>query len=286
MQDLIHKANIIVEALPYINKLAGKVVVIKYGGSAMNDPSVVNTVMQDVAVLKMVGVRPILVHGGGPEINTLLDRLGIESKFKDGLRITDAAAMEVVQMALCGKLNKNIAARITSLGVKAIGLSGKDAKLIEAVKLTESGDLGYVGRITAINTALLDNLCRGEYVPVVASVGADADGNGYNINADTAAGSIAAAMKAEKLIYLTDIDGIRRKPDDPKTLIPEITVSEIKKLIKDGTIAGGMIPKAEGCIRGVEEGINRVHIINGTIPHSILLEIFTDTGIGTMVKKN
>ena len=285
MQDLINKANIIVEALPYIAKLAGKVVVIKYGGNAMNDPSVINTVMQDVATLKMVGACPVLVHGGGPEINSLLGKLGIESKFKNGLRVTDAAAMEAVQMALCGKLNKNIAAQISSLGVKAIGLSGKDANLIEAVKLTECGDLGYVGKITSVNTALLEQLCRGEYVPVIASIGADKHGNGYNINADTAAGSIAAALSAEKLIYLTDIDGIRRKQDDPKSLIPEITCTEIKKLIKDGTIDGGMIPKAEACVRGVEQGISRVHIINGTIPHSILLEIFTDKGIGTVVKK-
>jgi len=285
MKELINKANIITEALPYINKLAGKVVVIKYGGNAMNDPSVVGTIMQDVAVLRMVGVCPIVVHGGGPEINSMLDKLGIKSKFKNGLRVTDSAAMEVVQMALCGKLNKNIAAQLCALGVKAIGLSGKDANLIEAVKYTEDGDLGYVGKITAINTDLLEQLCRGGYIPVIAGIGADIKGNGYNINADTAAGEIAAAIKAEKLIFLTDIDGILRDANDPKSLITEITVAEIKKLIKDDIIKGGMIPKAEGCIRGVEQGINRVHIINGTIPHSILLEIFTDTGIGTVVKK-
>ena len=283
MQDLINKANIIVEALPYINKLAGKFVVIKYGGNAMNDPAIVNSIMQDVATLKMVGVNPILVHGGGPEINWLLDKLNIKSKFKNGLRVTDAQTMEVVQMALCGKLNKNIAASLCALGVKAIGLSGKDADLIEAEK--KSDDLGFVGKITGVNTALLTQLCTSGYIPVIASIGADKDGTGYNINADTAAGDIAVALQAEKLIFLTDIDGIRRKADDSKTLIPEITVAEIKKLIKDGTIDGGMIPKAEGCVRGVEQGINRVHIIDGTIRHSILLEIFTDTGIGTVVKK-
>ena len=283
MQHLIDKANIIVEALPYINKLAGKIVVIKYGGNAMNDAAVVNTVMQDTAVLKMVGVCPILVHGGGPEINSLLTKLNIKSEFVGGLRVTDKDTMEVVQMALCGKLNKNIAAQLTSLGVKAIGLSGKDAGLIEATTIDKN--LGYVGKITSINTKLLLELCKGEYVPVIASIGTDKDGNSYNINADTAAGEIAAALSAEKLIFLTDTDGIRRNPSDPKTLIPEISISQIKALIKDGTISGGMIPKAEGCIRGVEKGINRVHIIDGTIPHSILLEIFTDTGIGTMVKK-
>ncbi|MCL2370876.1 MAG: acetylglutamate kinase [Firmicutes bacterium] len=283
MQDLINKANIIVEALPYISKLAGKFVVIKYGGNAMNDPVVVNSIMQDVATLKMVGVNPILVHGGGPEINALLDKLNIKVKFKDGLRVTDAATMEAVQMALCGKLNKNIASSLCALGVKAIGLSGKDAGLIQAVK--KSNDLGYVGKITGVNISVLTDLCTAGYVPVIAGIGADSQGNSYNINADTAAGDIAAALRAEKLIFLTDIDGIRKKPSDPKTLIPEITVAEIKKLIKDGTIEGGMIPKAEGCIRGVEQGINRVHIINGTVRHSILLEIFTDTGIGTVVTK-
>lgn len=285
MYQLIEKANILCEALPYINALANKTVVIKYGGNAMLDEGIIQTIMQDVAMLKIVGVNPILVHGGGPEINAYLKKLNIESKFHNGLRITDKDTMEVVQMVMSGKINKNITSRINNLGVKAIGLCGKDAQLIEVEKHISSDgvDLGYVGDIVNINTTLLKKLSSDEFIPVIAGIGTDKNGEAYNINADTVASEIAARMNAEKLIYLTDIDGLREDPKRPETLIPEISVSEIKKMIADGKITDGMIPKMQSCIYGIEKGISRVHIINGTIPHPILLEIFTDRGIGTMV---
>ena len=282
----IEKANILCEALPYINKLAGKTVVVKYGGNAMQDEGVIDSIMQDIAMLKIVGVNPILVHGGGPEINAMLDKLGIKSTFHNGLRVTDAAAMDVVQMVMGGKINKNITAKLNSLGVKAIGLTGKDSHLISVKKkppLPDGTDLGYVGDITGINGKLLKMLCADEFIPVIAGIGEDETGQSYNINADTVAAEIAAAMNAEKLIYLTDIDGIRRDPKDAATLISEIGAAEIRGMIKDGSISGGMIPKVESCLRAIEMGIRRVHIVSGTVRHPILLEIFTDTGIGTMI---
>jgi len=284
MQELINKANILCEALPYIRKLAKKTVVIKYGGNAMNEEATAG-IMQDVAMLKIVGVNPVLVHGGGPEINALLDKLHIKSQFHKGLRITDKASMEVVQMVMAGKINKNITSALASLGVKAIGLTGKDAALITVKKLPpqDGVDLGYVGEVTGINTKLIRMLCEDEFVPVIAGIGTDEHGESYNINADTVASEVAAALNAEKLIYLTDIDGIRRIENDPSTLISEISVAEINRMIESGQIAGGMIPKVKGCINGVERGIGRVHVINGRIPHPILLELFTDKGIGTMV---
>lgn len=285
MQKLIEKANILAEALPYIAKLSGKTVVIKYGGNAMLSDEITRTILQDIAILKIVGINPILVHGGGPEINSMLKTLNLPSKFHNGLRITDKKTMDIVQMVLCGKLNKDITSILNSLGVKAIGICGKDAELIQVEKMeSEDGvDLGYVGKIVNINTKFLNTLTEDEYVPVIASVGCDKNGNSYNINADTAASEIASALSAEKLIFLTDIDGIRRDENDPSTLIPVITVSEIYEMIKSEKISGGMIPKVKACIKGIETGIKRTHIINGTIPHPVMLEIFTDSGIGTMV---
>ncbi|HEY8423415.1 MAG TPA: acetylglutamate kinase [Clostridia bacterium] len=284
---LIEKANILCEALPYINALAGKTVVIKYGGNAMQDESVINTIMEDIAMLKIVGVNPILVHGGGPEINAYLKKLNIESKFHNGLRITDQQTMEVVQMVMSGKINKEITSKINQLGVKAIGLSGKDASLIEVRKYQspDGVDLGLVGEIVNINTSLLEKLCNDEFIPVIAGIGTDEKGLSYNINADTVAAEIAARINAEKLIFLTDIDGIREDADDPSTLISVITVDKIKEMIQNGKISGGMIPKVTSCIKSIEKGVSKVHIINGTTPHPILLEIFTDKGIGTMVIK-
>lgn len=284
MQKLIEKANILAEALPYIHKLSGKTVVVKFGGNAMLNEEITKTILEDIALLKIVGVNPILVHGGGPDINIMLKKLNIPSVFHNGLRVTDKSTMEVVQMVLCGKLNKDITSKLNSLGVKAIGICGKDAKLIE-VKKNESSDvdLGFVGDITKINIRLLEILANDEYIPVIATVGTDDAGNSYNINADTAAAEIASAIKAEKLIFLTDIDGIRRVENDPSTLIPVISVAEIQNMIDSGAISGGMIPKVKACIQSVHMGINRTHIINGTIPHPIMLEIFTDTGIGTMI---
>lgn len=287
MNNSIEKANILCEALPYIHKLSGKTVVVKYGGNAMQDEAVIDSIMQDIAMLKIVGVNPVLVHGGGPEINAMLDKLGIESKFANGLRVTDKAAMDVVQMVMGGKINKNITAKLNCLGVKAIGLTGKDAHLIGVKKKPPAGgvDYGYVGDIVSVNAKLLKMLCEDEFIPVIAGIGEDENGQSYNINADTVAAEIAAALSAEKLLYLTDIDGIRRRPDDPSTLISEISVDEINRLIKDGTISGGMIPKVMGCVKGIEMGIGRVHIVSGTVRHPILLEIFTDKGIGTMIVK-
>jgi len=283
----IERANILIEALPYIRRLAGKTVVIKYGGAAMLSEDLSKKIMQDITLLKYVGVNPIVVHGGGSEINDLLKKYDIEPRFHNGLRVTDPATMEVVQMVLTGKINKEIVAQLGVAGAKAIGLCGKDAQLIQAEKLvSEDGfDYGRVGKITGINTKLLNTLTQDEYIPVIAPIGVGPDGESYNINADTVAGEIAAALAAEKLMFLTDIDGIRSVPDDPDTLIYEITVDEIYKYINKGVISGGMLPKVEGCIKAIRSGVKRTHILNGTIPHPILLEIFTDSGIGTMVRE-
>ncbi len=286
--QFINKANILIEALPYIQRLWGKTIVIKYGGNAMVNPELTRKILEDVTLLKYVGINPILVHGGGPEINAMLKRVNVQSEFHNGLRITDDATMEIVQMVLAGKLNKNIAAEIGTLGGKAIGLCGKDSNLIMVRKkppLPDGVDLGHVGDIISVNTKLLNTLCADEYIPVISSVGSDKEGNSYNINADTAAAAIATALKAEKLIYLTDIDGVRRVAEDPTTLFPLLTVEKARALIEDGTITGGMIPKVHSCIDAIEKGVRRVHIINGTIPHPIILEIFTDRGIGTMFEK-
>ena len=287
LDQTLLKANVLIEALPYIQTLSGKTVVIKYGGNAMNNPNVIRTILQDVTLLKYVGVNPILVHGGGPEINKMLERLQIPTQFHKGLRVTDAPSMEVVQMVLAGKTNKDIVSLIGSMGGKAIGLCGKDAGLIEVTKQADKDgvDYGFVGEVTAVNISLLQMLCREGYIPVVSPIGVDAEGQSYNVNADTVAGEIAAAMKAEKLMFLTDIDGIRMDAKDPSTLIPVITVDQIYRLIDEKVIEGGMIPKVMGCIKGIEQGVNRTHILNGTILHSIILEIFTDTGIGTMVTR-
>ncbi len=284
MNEIIERANILVEALPYISAFTGKTIVIKYGGNAMNDPETVRTIMQDVAALKIVGVKPILVHGGGPEINGMLNRVHIEPQFSAGLRVTDEKTMEIVQMVLAGKINKNVVSLLNTLGVRAVGLCGKDANLIEVKKyVPESGaDIGFVGEIVAVNDALLTALSD-DYIPVISSIGTDKNGNSYNVNADTAAGAIGGAVKAEKLIFLTDIDGIRKKESDPKSLISRITVKEIEKMIASGAIGGGMIPKVRSCIDAIGKGIKSVQIVNGTIPHSILLELFTDSGVGTMV---
>jgi len=287
MDKYIEKANILIEALPYIRRLSGKTVVIKYGGAAMLSEDLSKKIMQDITLLKYVGVNPIVVHGGGGDINALLKKYEIEPQFHNGLRVTDPATMEVVQMVLSGKINKDIVAHLGVAGAKAIGLCGKDAMLIQAEKLVgEDGfDYGRVGKITSINTKLLNTLTQDEYIPVIAPIGVGEDGESYNINADTVAGDIAAALSAEKLMFLTDIDGIRSVPDDPTSLIYEISIDEIYKYINNGVISGGMLPKVDGCIKAIRSGVKRTHILNGTIPHPILLEIFTDTGIGTMVRE-
>ena len=285
MKTLIEKANILTEALPYIKKLSGKTVVVKYGGNAMKDESLTKTSLQDIATLTNVGVNPILVHGGGPEIHHMLSQLHIESQFHNGLRITDKPAMDVVQMVLGGKLNKNLTAQLNLLDVTALGLCGKDAQLIRVTKKQSEVDLGYVGEIQSVNTEFLKLLMLSGVIPVIASIGVDDKGESYNINADTVASAIATALQAEKLMFLTDIDGVRLVENDPETLISVMTVAEAEEYIANGVIHGGMLPKVKACIDCIHQGIHRVHIINGTIRHPILLEIFTDKGIGTMFVK-
>lgn len=282
---IIQKANTLVEALPYIRTYSGKFVVVKYGGNAMNDPEIIKTILQDVAALKMVGVYPIVVHGGGPEINAMLGKVGKKSEFVGGLRVTDAETMEIVQMILCGKVNKNVTASLSAMGVKAVGVSGKDSELIKVRKKPPFNgvDYGFVGEIVSVNGDMLKSLCLEGYIPVIASIGVDENGDSYNVNADTAAGEIGAAVGAEKLLFLTDIDGIRRDAADEDTLITEITLDEITELIDKGVISGGMIPKVMGCAAAVRKGIKHVNIVNGTIPHSILVELFTVKGIGTLI---
>ena len=286
-EKIIEKAQTLVEALPYIRAYTNKYVVIKYGGNAMNSPEIIKTILQDVAALKAVGVYPIVVHGGGPEINAMLARVGKKSEFINGLRVTDAVTMDIVQMVLCGKVNKNICSLLGSMGVRAVGLSGKDGGLIKVRKKPPVGgvDYGFVGEITSVDADMIEDLCLEDYVPVIASIGTDMSGNSYNINADTAAGEVGAAIGAHKLIYLTDIDGIRSDPSDPSTLLPEVRVADVERMIENGTISGGMIPKVRGCVTAVRKGIKHVNIVCGTIPHSILVELFTDRGIGTLIKE-
>lgn len=289
MQSIIAKAEILIEALPYIQRLAGKTVVIKYGGNAMINEELKTNVMEDVTLLKYIGINPILVHGGGPDISAMLERLNIPSRFERGLRVTDEPTMEVAQMVLVGKTNKEIVSRLNQQGAKAIGLCGIDGRLIECERLTEdeSGqalDIGFVGKVTRINAALLDKLAKDEYIPVVAPIGIGPAGESYNINADTVAGEIAAALQAEKLMMLTDVPGVMRTGEDgEKTVIPSLNEAEIQALVSSGIIAGGMIPKVMGCLDTVRRGVGRAHIIDGRIPHCLLLEIFTNRGIGTMI---
>lgn len=289
METIIKKAEILVEALPYIQKLSGKTVVIKYGGNAMINDELKNSVMEDITLLKYIGMNPIVVHGGGPEINKALEKFKIKSKFINGLRVTDSATMEVAQMVLVGKTNKEIVSLLNKMGGKAIGLCGIDGNLIECeqYKTNIDGndvDLGYVGKITNINSKLIELISKDEYIPVVAPIGVGKDGQSYNINADTVAGEIAAALKAEKLMLLTDIEGVKmnKESDD---IITALTVQETHDLIKRKVIDGGMIPKVLGCVDALEKGVGRTHIIDGRIPHCLLLEIFTNRGIGTMIMK-
>ncbi len=276
------KARILSEALPYIQQFAGKTIVVKYGGAAMKDSNLKDQVIRDVVFMACVGIRPILVHGGGPEINTWLDKLGIEAQFKNGLRVTDAATMEVVEMVLVGRVNKEIVALINQAGGSAVGLCGKDGNLITARPSDEEG-VGFVGEVTSVDTRLLEALVKAGHIPVVSSVAADETGQSYNINADTVAGEIAAALGAEKLILLTDTAGILRDYKDRSTLIAHLDISEARQLIDDGVVSGGMIPKVTCCVRSLAQGVRAAHIIDGRLPHSILLETFTDAGIGSMI---
>lgn len=274
------RAQVLIHALPYIQKYTNKILVVKYGGNAMINPELKEAVMGDIVLLSLIGVKVVLVHGGGPEITEMLGRLGKKSEFVDGLRVTDKESAEIVQMVLAGKVNKSLVNLIHSTGGRAIGLCGMDGHLIEAKVKDER--LGYVGEITAINNQpILDMLEKG-YIPVISTVGCDNEGNVYNINADTAAARIAGSLKAESFISMTDIAGILRDKDDPGSLISRINVSEAPQLIRDGVISGGMIPKVECCIEAIRRGVHRVFIIDGRVPHSILIETLTDEGIGTM----
>ena len=274
------RAKVLIEALPYIQKYNNKIIVVKYGGNAMLHDDLKKAVMGDIVLLSLIGIKVVLVHGGGPEISDVLSKMGKETEFVDGLRVTDKETAEVVQMVLAGKISKSLVALIGNIGGSAIGLSGMDGHLIEAKQLDDVH--GFVGEITAINPQpILDVLEKG-YIPVISSIGCDCDGNSYNINADTAAASIAGCLKAESLISMTDIAGLLRDKDDPSSLIPVVNVSEAPQLIRDGVISGGMIPKVDCCIEAIRRGVKRVFIIDGRIPHSILIEALTDEGIGTM----
>jgi acetylglutamate kinase len=279
----MEKAAVLVEALPYIKDFYGKKVVIKYGGAAMTDPDLQQKVMQDIVLMHYVGMHPIVVHGGGPEINRLLDRLNISSHFVDGLRVTDKATMEVVEMVLGGKVNKEIVAGLNANGGLAVGLSGKDGNLIEAGPVDYSGKMGFVGEVRRINSQIIETVIENGYIPVIAPIGIDEQQQTYNINADMVAAAIAVNMQADKLVLLTDVPGLLRNPDDPDSLISVLKVSDVPKLTEEGVIAGGMTPKVRCCVEAVTGGVGRTHIIDGRIPHSILLEIFTREGIGTMV---
>lgn len=285
MEQYIKRANILVEALPYIQKLRGKTIVVKYGGNAMINEDLKNSVMQDITLLKFIGANPILVHGGGPDISNALKQYQIESKFVSGLRVTDQKTIGIAQMVLIGKTNKEVVSLLNRNGSRAVGISGIDGNLIQCKKMTRDDegnpiDIGYVGDVISINCKMLELLAQDEYIPVVAPIGVDENGQSYNINADTVASCIACATKAEKLIMLTDISGIM---DKEKNIFYFLTKEDALDRIADGTINGGMIPKVKGCIDAIENGVNRVHIIDGRVPHCILLEIFTDTGIGTMI---
>lgn len=284
MQKYIEKAKTLIEALPYIKTFRGKTVVIKYGGSAMGNKDLKMNIIQDISLMKLVGMCPVIVHGGGIEINKLLDRIGKKPEFIDGLRVTDSETMEAVEMVLSGKINKNIITDIEKQGLKAVGISGKDGNLLTAKKKLVNGkDAGFVGEIVTVNTDLIEVLIEKGFIPVIAPVAKDIEGNSYNINADYAASAIAGALNAEKLVFLTDIDGLLRNINDPSSLISNINVLEAQHLIEDGTIFEGMIPKITCCIEGVKKGVKTVHILDGRIEHSLLLEVFTNQGIGTMI---
>ncbi|MBQ3814943.1 MAG: acetylglutamate kinase [Clostridia bacterium] len=276
------RAEVLTAALPYIRQYYGKTVVVKYGGNAMTSDILKEQVMEDLVLLRLVGVRVVLVHGGGPDVSEMMTKLGKKPEFVDGLRVTDRETVDIVQMVLAGKINKTLVNLLEMKGGHAIGLSGMDGRMIEAKRKDER--LGYVGEITAVNIAPVEDLIERGYIPVVSTLGCDGEGNTYNINGDTAAAAIAGALGAERLIMMTDIAGILRDRDDPATLIPEITVADAEKLKEEGIVSGGMIPKVECCIDAIRRGVKKVIIMDGRVPHSILMELLTDEGAGTLVR--
>ena len=286
MKQYLDKAEVLIEALPYIQKFNRKVIVVKYGGSAMVDENLKKRVIEDVTLLTLVGFKPIIVHGGGKEISRWVSKVGMEPKFINGLRVTDEPTMELAEMVL-GKVNKELVQMVESLGVRAIGLSGKDGGLLNVTKKYSNGeDIGYVGEIQKVNADILWDLLDKDFLPIVCPIGLDDSFHTYNINADDAACAIARAMNAEKLAFLTDIEGVYKDPSDPSTLISELQISEAKEFIEKGYIGGGMLPKLNNCIDAIENGVSRVHILDGRIPHCLLLEIFTNKGIGTAILKD
>jgi acetylglutamate kinase len=287
MDESIKKAKILVEALPYIKEFSGITVVIKYGGAALVNTAIKESVMQDIALMKFVGFKPVVVHGGGPEINSMLNRLGIESQFCDGLRVTDAPAMEVVEMVLTGKINQQITTDLSLQGIFSAGVSGKDGGTLRVSKLCPGGaDIGFVGDIQTVDTTLIKTLIENDFVPVISPIGVDSQGQSYNVNADMAAVAIAGALRAEKLVFLTDVEGILLDRQDAGSLLTRVKASDIPQMIDDGVISGGMIPKVESCVKAVEAGVRHVHILDGRVEHSLILEIFTKEGVGTMVEKD
>jgi len=282
LEERIGKANVLIEALHYIKEFHGKTIVIKYGGNAMIDEELKENVILDIVLMKYVGMNPVIIHGGGPDISNMMKRVGKESQFVDGLRVTDAETMEIAEMVL-GRINKGIVALINQHGAKAVGLSGKDGGLITAEKLRTDVDIGFVGKVTRIDPHLIDILDEKGFVPVISSIGVGNEGQTFNINADSVAGEIAAALEAEKLMMLTDVRGIMKDQDDLKSLISTLKISEIESLTESGVISGGMLPKVEACTTALRGNVNKTHIIDGRISHSLLLEIFTESGIGTEI---
>jgi len=285
VQDAVNQANVLVQALPYMQRYSGKTFVVKYGGAAMVDERLKTQVMQDIVLLRTVGIKPVLVHGGGKEVSEVMQRMGLQPRFAGGLRVTDAETMEIVEMVLAGTTNKGIVSLIHCAGGKAVGLSGKDGNLLVARKLTHGGnDIGYVGEVTQVNAEVIEVLAAAGYIPVISSVAIGEDGESYNVNADHAAGAIAAALCAEKLIVLTDVPGVLANLNDPTSLISEMSVAQAEELLRNGKAESGMAPKLEACITALRSGVQRAHIIDGRQPHAILMEVFTDHGVGTMIK--
>lgn len=285
LEDRHHDdVEVLLQALPYIQKFRGAVVVVKFGGSAMSSPERYRQFAEDIVLMHQVGMKPVVVHGGGPQIGEWLKKLGKTSEFRDGRRVTDAETLEIAQMVLVGKVNSELVASLNRHAPIAVGLAGTDAALL-TVEQAE-GDLGFVGSVTEVNTELLDRLLAMELVPVLSTVGADADGQAYNINADDVASAVAAALQSEKLIFLTDVPGVLSDPSDESTVITHMTTGQARGYIADGTIGGGMIPKVEGCIDAIERGVGSVHMVDGRVPHVLLLELFTDAGVGSMIEES
>lgn len=281
-----NKAQVLVDALSYIQKFAGDMVVIKYGGSAMTNEVIKQSVLKDIAVLKSVGIKPVIVHGGGKDINSWLNKVEIKCEFKNGLRVTTKETLEVAEMVLSGKLNKGLVQHMERIGTHAVGLSGKDGNMLTVEKCLSKGeDIGYVGKITHVDTELIETLLLNGYTPIISTIGLDEKYHAYNINADDVATAIARALKASKLVFLTDIEGVLEDPSDPNTLISKINTNSAKQLFESGVIQGGMIPKLKNCIDAVQDDVKKVHILDGRMEHSLLIEIFTTSGVGTEIKK-